>query len=222
MDITIFVAVAVTALSPACTVSDDALQRSGGSSIPRVKGDDYREVYEGGISFREFLANADRRRDAWHDNYRDGQVPDALATRAGAVGGRWNLLVVAEDWCGDSVNTIPYLARLAEAVDGLDMRVIDSQVGKSIMEDHRTPDGRPATPTVLLLDSEFREVGCFVERPIRLQTWFLENEAKLNRSELYEQKYAWYDRDRGAQTVEQVVEMIEGAAAGSPVCRVGE
>ena len=101
------------------------------------------------------------------------------------------------------------------------MRVVNSTVGKSVMEAHRTPDGRAATPTVLLLNENFEEVGCFVERPSALQAWFLENKPKLEEDDLYDQKYAWYDEDRGAQTVGEIVGLMESASRGAPVCKSG-
>ncbi len=181
----------------------------------------HEDLYEGGIPFDEFLDAAHRRRDTWHANYREGTVAADVLERARAIGGTWRILAVAEDWCGDSANTIPYIARLVEAVDGLEMRVVNSTMGRSVMEAHRTPDGRASTPTVLLLNEHFEEVGCFVERPSALQAWFLENESKLEEDDLYDQKYAWYDEDRGAQTVGEIVEIMESAARGAPICKSG-
>ncbi len=87
------------------------------------------------------------------------------------------------------------------------------------MESHRTPDGRPATPTVVLLNDEFEEAGCFVERPAVLQSWYLENQGTLGERELYRQKYAWYDRDAGSETLREFVELLERAASGAGGCR---
>jgi len=181
----------------------------------------HEDLYEGGVPFGEFLDAAEQRRDTWHANYREGTVPADVLERARAIGGTWRILAVAEDWCGDSAHTIPYIARLVEAVDGLEMRVVNSTVGRNVMEAHRTPDGRASTPTVLLLNEDFEEVGCFIERPSSLQSWFLENESKLEEDDLHDQKYAWYDEDRGAQTVAEVVEIMESAARGAPVCKSG-
>ena len=72
------------------------------------------------------------------------------------------------------------------------------EAGRAIMEAHRTPDGRAATPTVILLTEGFAEAGCFVERPRQLQDWFLEHEHTLEEEELYRQKYAWYDHEKHA------------------------
>jgi len=158
---------------------------------------DLARVYESGIDFQEFLAATERRRDQWHEHYEQGRIPEGLAVRAGEIEGRYRLLVVAEDWCGDSVNVVPYLARLAEAMSGLEMRIVDSEVGATVMEAHPTPDGRTATPTIVVLDEEAREVGSLVERPSELQRGWLANEDRMRRQELLSRKYAWYDWDRG-------------------------
>ncbi len=179
---------------------------------------DLETLYAQGKTYVEFRDAATRRVEAWNDHYANAQVPDALRTRVTALRGSWRLLVVAEDWCGDSANTIPYVAKLVDVAGNLDMRIINSTVGRAIMESHLTPDGRAATPTVILLTEDFEEAGCFVERPRHLQHWWLSNEDKLSRKDLLDQKYAWYAEDQGQETLEEIVAMIEAAAAGDPVC----
>jgi hypothetical protein len=179
---------------------------------------DLEALYAQGKTYVEFRDAATQRVQAWNDHYANAQVPDALQTRLTALPGSWRLLVVAEDWCGDSANTIPYVAKLVDVAGNLDLRIINSTVGRTIMESHRTPDGRAATPTVILLTDDFQEAGCWVERPRRLQDWFLSNEDKLSEKDLYDQKYAWYAEDQGQETLEDIVAMIEAAAAGDPGC----
>ncbi len=178
------------------------------------------EMYRAGVTFETFLANATGRRELWQRNWQRGTVPEPLAERARATGS-WRLLVIAEDRCSDSVNTIPYIARLAELAPNIELRVIDSKRGRPVMEAHRTPDGRPATPTVILLDAEFREAGCWIERPTELQTWWIENERTLDDDERFRRKMAWYDEDAGASTLREVVEMLERARSGATACAAG-
>lgn len=181
--------------------------------------DELRALYRSGRAYADFLERATRRAELWHGNTdRSADIDMALVERARAVGGTWYFLAVAIDACSDSVSTIPYLARLVAMVEGLEMRIVDSTVGRAVMEAHPTPDGRPATPTVLLLDSGFDEAGCFIERPPSLQTWILEEGGALPSEELYERKMAWYADDAGHQTVETFVEMLEAAAAGRSIC----
>ena len=181
--------------------------------------DDLRALYEQGRAYGDFLGAATRRKALWDGNTERATAIDAsLVARARAVGGRWHFLAVAVDSCSDSVSTIPYLAELVSRVDGLELRIVDSTVGRAVMETHRTPDGRPSTPTVLLLDDGFEERGCFIERPPALQTWILEQEL-LGTDRLYDEKMAWYDEDAGEDTARAFVEMLEAAARGETVCR---
>ncbi len=189
------------------------------SNVTRGQNPDNREaLYKQGVSFDEFLATAELRKERWHRNYKNSDVDDDLLVRALAVKGSWRLLAVAVDSCSDSVSTIPYLARLVSEVNGLEMRIIDSTVGRQIMMDHLTGDGREATPTVVLLNDAYEEVGCFVERPVLLREWISENRTGLNDGEYLKQKFAWYDEDAGRHTVEAIVTMMENAADGKTGC----
>ena len=181
-------------------------------------GDNREALYEKGVTFDVFLDKAEKRKDRWHRNYETAQVNDELLVRVQAAGGRWKLLVVAVDGCSDSVSTIPFLARLAERSENIDMRIVDSSAGREVMLDHPTPDGRAATPTVVLLNEDYEEVGCFIERPAILQEWASKNREALSDKDFLEQKFAWYDRDAGQQTVDAVVRLLEEAANGATGC----
>lgn len=189
------------------------------ADTPIAEPTDFRSLYEQGVRYIEFRNAATQRVDAWKDYYANAVAPDALVAKMESIPGTWRLLVVAEDWCSDSANTIPYLAKLVDRADNLDMRIIRSDVGKGIMETHRTPDGRAATPTVILLNDHFEEMGCFVERPSTLQTWFLDAKNKLEEDELHEQRYAWYDDDQGQHTIAEIVAMVIAASNGERICR---
>ena len=182
-------------------------------------GADLETMYNGGRTYLEFRDAAERRVDAWHTHYAQAEISDATRTRAQVIPGTWRLLVIAEDWCGDSANTIPYIAKLTDVVPNIELRIINSEVGRSIMETHRTMDGRTATPTVILLNEEYAESGCWVERPSTLDAWFQANKDVLAEDDLYDQKYAWYAKDKGQETVKEILSIIESAARGETTCR---
>ncbi len=184
----------------------------------RTTDEALRAYWEAATPFPAFMETVSRRGELWARNYGEGEVPPELVARAGAVGGTWRLLAVAVDACSDSVNTIPFLALLAEAVPGLELRVLHPDQGRALMEARPTADGRAATPTVVLLDGDFEDAGCFVERPRPLKAWIEEERHQVGEGTLYEGKMLWYDRDGGASTLEEVVGLLEAAAAGEPVC----
>lgn len=179
----------------------------------------YRELWESGRTWDAFLAEAESRRELWLRNWATSEgIDEAVIERARAVGGTWHVLAVAIDACSDSVSTIPFLARLAELVEGLELRIVDSDAGRWVMEEHPTPDGRAATPTVVLLGPEFDVSGCFIERPTTLQTRILENPEGLGQREIHDFKMGWYEQDRGASTVGEFVDILEAAASGAARC----
>jgi len=186
---------------------------AGAPAAVRPADSTYRRLFDGGQRFADFVAAAQQRKAEWERHAARGPFPDSLAARARATG-PWKLLVVAVDGCSDSVSTIPFLARFLEQLTGVEMRIIGSTEGRAIMDAHRTPDGRGATPTVLLLDAAYAERGAWVERPSTLQSWILSQKGVLADTELFARKMRWFEEDQGRQTVEEIVALMERASRG--------
>jgi hypothetical protein len=80
-----------------------------------------------------------------------------------------------------------------------------------VLEQHKSPDNRTATPTVVLL-RDGKDVGAFVERPVTLQTWMTGFAQTLSQQERLSRKASWYDWDRGDSTVAEIVALAEKTA----------
>lgn len=174
-------------------------------------------LYQQGQPFPQFLVEAKARKQTWTENYALGGVSPETIARLRALTGRWRLLAISVDRCSDSANTIPFLARMVEASNGvLEMRIVHPDQGKAVQEAHRTSDGRAATPTVILLNEAGEEVGCWVERPSELARWWNQEKPKLRESQLVAQKGDWYRKDRGQSTIRELLAMIEQAGPGRP------
>jgi hypothetical protein len=166
---------------------------------------DYTGYYAKGITFAAFLDGTRSQRDEWRSRYNDAAVTADLMTRMRALPDRRRILVVAEDWCVDSANTIPYIARLVDgAPERLEMRVIDSTIGAPVMQAHRTPDGRASTPTVVVFGEDGHLIGAWVERPSALQAWRMEEKTRLSRHDLRDRTGEWYTQDAGKSTMAEI------------------
>jgi len=175
-------------------------------------------IFARGITFAEFVDKAVARREGWLRLQRDATISPALLARARRVGGSWQLLVIAVDACGDSMNSVPYAARLAALVPGLTMHVVLPEEGRAVQAVHRSLDGRTATPTFVLLDSAGRDVGCVVELPAPLRQWTNAARGAVSDDSLHAYRHAFYARDRGASISTELVELLESARAGAPKC----
>ncbi|GAB1344928.1 hypothetical protein MASR1M101_40550 [Gemmatimonas sp.] len=177
-------------------------------------------LHAGGQTFTDFVAAAKARREGWLKLADSAQVEADLVARARAVGGGWRLLVVAVDACGDSMNTVPYVARLA-AQAGIDLRIVLPAVGRAVQESHRSLDGRTATPTYILLDARGDERGCIVEQPKALREWASKERARVPLDSVHVGIRAFYAKDQGVSIAREAVEMLEAAAAGRTHCDRG-
>jgi hypothetical protein len=76
------------------------------------------------------------------------------------------------------------------------------------MAAHRTPDGRTATPTIVLWRNG-RDAGAWVERPAELQRMFLSMSTNPESAQRFSQRHAWYESDRGLSVLREIVALIE-------------
>jgi ADP-heptose:LPS heptosyltransferase len=118
---------------------------------------------------------------------------------------------MVEDWCGDAVNTVPHLARLAERAPNLDLRVVGREDNPDLMDAHLT-NGSRSIPVVIALDSAFVEHGWWGPRPSELQLWATTVGKTMEKDERYRYVRTWYARDRGRTTLDEVVTLLARAA----------
>lgn len=219
VSLSLLLSLSISVATPAEALRCDVTEPTRASAVATPEIDSALvALYDGGETWESFLGRARARRAMWLRNAeQDGLPADALAT-ARALPGRWRLLVIAVDACSDSVNTIPFIAQLVAAAPQLEMRIISPDAGRDVMAVRRTPDGRAATPTVVLLDETGVEAGCWIERPAALQALAIEARAGGGTSAFASNKQSWYDSDAGASTVREVVALLEKAAAGARGC----
>jgi hypothetical protein len=170
-----------------------------------------RDRYLAAPDFEAMLGSATKNAELWAAVRRRAAVGEEYVRRVAALGGAWHLLVLSEDWCGDAVNTLPVLAKLAALAPNLDLRVLARDENPDLMQAHLTGESR-TIPVVMALDDEFHERAWWGPRPAPLQRWILGDARALEKAERHREARAWYARDRGRTTLEEVVAMIERAA----------
>ncbi len=69
---------------------------------------DYRDYWERAFTFDRYVAHeVETNRSLWEGIYKKSRTPKSAIRRAAEIGGRWKLLVLSEDWCGDASNFRP-------------------------------------------------------------------------------------------------------------------
>jgi hypothetical protein len=172
------------------------------------------ERVEGAWTLAEFVDHAVAQRPLWESLVARADLPEDLLARARAVQRPLCLVVLAEDWCGDAVNTVPVMGRLA-AETGWDLRVVRRDENLDLMDQHLTGTSR-SIPVVIVLDAESgQELGWWGSRPRPLQAWYSTVGRGLEPAERYLHARRWYALDRGRTAVSELLDLIEAATATS-------
>jgi hypothetical protein len=127
-------------------------------------------------------------------SYVPGEEITALIT--GSTGAQlWGVL--SEVWCGDSVQVIPYLARIASLRPDIMFRILLRDVNPDIMDCYLTA-GKRSIPKVIVWDAGGNELFTWGARPAGAQAVVDEALAeKLPKQQRLERLHLWYGRDRG-------------------------
>ncbi|MGQ0643343.1 MAG: thioredoxin family protein [Gemmatimonadaceae bacterium] len=167
------------------------------------------ERYRAAPTFAEYLASAVKNKEWWESTYRLATVDEAQIARAGALRRPSLLLALSEDWCGDVVNILPHVARLAEAVPAtLQLRILGRDANPDVMNAHLTGQSR-SIPIVIALDSDYVEYGWWGPRPLSLQERAMGEWRTLAKDERRLLMRTWYARDRGRQIVDELLQLLE-------------
>jgi hypothetical protein len=170
-----------------------------------------RSRFEAAATFEEYLATVEKNRDLWHGVYERVRLPDEVVAEAAALPGTWRLVALSEDWCGDAVNILPVMARLA-AEAGWDFRVLGRDANLDLMDAHLTNGRSRSIPVVIVYDADFEEVGWWGPRPREIQSWVMNEGLAMSSPERYKVIRRWYAKDRGRTSLSELLGIVASAA----------
>lgn len=119
--------------------------------------------WQTGLTLDEFVAGMNTHQADMRRRLGEVHLPAADRDHFAGVESPVHVLVMTEDWCGDSLMNVPILARIARAAPGMELRLfVRSQSAE--LDAHYTARGITHIPVFTFLDSDFNEIGEWVER----------------------------------------------------------
>ena len=124
-----------------------------------------RERFEQGLTYDAYKAQMTRNRDRL-ETIEKGFTPTSADLAAfQKLSKPLNVLVLAEDWCGDVIANLPILARLAETSGKLNLRVFLRDQNLDLIDQYLNRGQFRSIPVFVFFDDSFKEYGHFTERP---------------------------------------------------------
>ena len=108
----------------------------------------------------------DAQKDGWQKIYDQCQLTDVQAKLVGAFTRQMKVLVSSGVWCGDCVQQIPLLQKIAEASNGtVDLRIVDRDEHSDLAEQIQICGGM-RVPVAIFMAEDFELVSIFGDRTL--------------------------------------------------------
>lgn len=141
-----------------------------------------RERFEQGLTYDEYKAQMTRNREPLEANERRIELAPEDRAAFTNLAQPLNVLVLAEDWCGDVIANLPVLGRIATETGKLNIRVFLRDQHLDLMDQYLNEGKYRSIPVLVFFDEQFNELGRFIERPASVT----ERRSQL-RQEMYQQ-----------------------------------
>jgi len=119
-------------------------------------------------------------------------------------------LVISEPWCGDAAQSLPFLNKLAELSENIELKIVLRDDNLELMDQYLTNGGR-SIPKLIILDEDLNEIqqwGPRSEAATKLVTDYLAEHGKVDDT-LKENLQVWYNQDKGVSIVNDLLKVVE-------------
>ncbi|MGO3184242.1 MAG: thioredoxin family protein [Aequorivita sp.] len=126
------------------------------------------------------------------------------------ISGKQTWLVISEPWCGDAAQTLPFLNKISQLSENIDLKIVLRDDNLELMDQFLT-NGSQSIPIVIMLDED-KNV---------LQSWGPRSKAATKLVSDYKTEHGviddtfkemlqvWYNNDKGISIVNDILETLE-------------
>lgn len=124
------------------------------------------ELFPKGISYEEYLKRSDSKVGKMKAGYEATEtLLKDYKDLVDFVNRPMNVLLFAENWCGDCANGVPVIAKLAETCDQWNFKIIPKDDHEDVFVKYFTTAGKKKIPLLVFMDEENHEIARWFERP---------------------------------------------------------
>lgn len=123
-----------------------------------------------GLTLDQFVDGMTRKAEDMRRRLAEVTLTPAEKRMLAGAHGAAHVLVMTEDWCGDSLMNVPILVRIVETIPGMDLRIFIRHEWEDLRLSYEERNVR-TIPVFTFFDEGFNEIGTWVERPQAAHQW---------------------------------------------------
>jgi hypothetical protein len=168
------------------------------------------ERFAQGMTYDQYKAQMTRNQERFVNNERQVTLEPADLAAWKRLPRPLKVLVLAEDWCGDVIDNLPVLGKLAQESGKADLRIFLRDQNLDIMDQYLNHGEFRSIPVFVFFDDQFRELGRFVERP---------ESVTQRRGKLRQEVFAQHPEIAAGTPMEQLPEEVRRQVMGEMAAR---
>lgn len=119
-------------------------------------------------------------------------------------------IVITEAWCGDAAHGIPFIEKMADVTDKIQMHYLLRDENTELIDEYSANGGR-SIPKLIAIDDNGQELFNWGPRPEELQNWFIKaKKEEKSFEEMVNFMQKWYNEDQGKQIQKEILDLIGG------------
>ncbi|WP_313115221.1 thioredoxin family protein [Aequorivita sediminis] len=125
------------------------------------------------------------------------------------VSNKQTWLVISEPWCGDAAQTLPFLNKIAQEADNIELKIVLRDDNLELMNQFLT-NGSQSIPIVIMIDEEMNVLQTFGPRSkaaTKLVSDYKEEQGKIDDA-FKEIIQVWYNKDKGVSIINDLVNSL--------------
>ena len=136
-------------------------------------------------------------------------IPDENINDFKNISEKQTWLVISEPWCGDAAQTLPFLNKITQISENIDLKIVLRDENPELMDEFLT-NGSQSIPIVIMVDEGMNVLQSWGPRSksaTKLVTDYKTEHGKIDDA-LKEALQLWYNNDKGVSIVNDILETV--------------
>jgi len=169
------------------------------------------ERFASGFRWADYMQHSEKNLERFRENYEKTTLEPEDAGFFASIATPLKVLILAEDWCGDVVQSLPPIVRILEQSPSIAYRIFRRDENLDIMDRYLT-DGSRAIPYLVFMDDGLNELARWGPRPDECQAIMRDNKGRIPMEEIYPRIRSWYRQHGNGPLVSEIRAVLEGIA----------
>ncbi len=167
--------------------------------------------FDSGFRWEDYMQHSEKNLERFHENYERTTVHPGDAEFLAAIPTPLKVLVLAEDWCGDVVQSLPPIVRMFEKAPSVTYRIFRRDENLDIMDRYLTAGSR-AIPYLVFMDEGLNELARWGPRPDACQAIMRDNKGNIPMEDVYARIRSWYRQHGNGPLMAELRSVLERIA----------